>query len=234
MEIVDPFDQVDNVLMPFTDIENRKIERLGKVQRKRYLKNRELKRQELIVQEETHQEQRLQDCYSRLFRIHLILAAQEMSPAPDSMFAEASSSRVLPSTTSKSTSRGSSKSKPNSKERRGGGRRGGNTVDATSTKNPSNSLYSTTTRGDNGNSSCSSSSNKGGDKQIIDENLLKAHISLRAAFRAFHPERMEAYANLLAYTHDVLLHLLVRTRRMSVVCSILLVPSYLSLTVTCI
>jgi hypothetical protein len=184
VEIVDPFSQVDNVLMPYTDIEMRKIERLGKVQHKRYLKNREIKRQELILNEETHQERRLQDCYSRLFRVHLILAAQEMSPTSETQVFNESASGVFQKN---NKSKGSA------------------------------SLFSTNTSGDRSSSSSSScsragegGSGSGGDKQIIEENLLKSHISLRAAFRAFHPERMEAYENILIYTHDVLIKLLVR------------------------
>jgi hypothetical protein len=178
VKIVDPFSQVDNVLLPHTDIEKRKIERLGKVQRKRYLKNREIKRQELILREEVHQEKRLQDCYSRLFRVHLILAAQEMSPATVSQSFDESASGIFQPSQSKSNSKGKG----------------------------SASVFSSTTGGNN---SSSRTLAGGGDKQIIEENLLKAHISLRAAFRAFHPLRMEAYVNILVYAHDVLIKLLV-------------------------
>jgi len=143
LKVNDPLLHVDNVLMPYTDIEIRKLERMGTVHKKQYLEKREAKRQQLISEEEIHQERRMQDCFSRLFRVHLIIAVQEMSPCP------------LPSV--------------------GGGKvvEGGRR-----------------------------------DQQLIDENLLKAHINLRAAFRAFHPDRMEKYAGMLTYAHEVLSKLL--------------------------
>ena len=166
VKIVDPLTQVDNVLLPFTDMEARKLERLGKIQKKKYLVNREKKRQELLAQEEIHQEKRLQDCYMRLFRVHLILAVQEMSP-PEEQTLHDSTFTGLPE----------------------------------AKKSTSKSLVSTT------NTKVLSG---GGDKQLVEEHLLKSHISLRAAFRAFHPERMEAYINVLQYAHSVLMKLLVR------------------------
>jgi hypothetical protein len=185
VKIVDPFAQVDNVLLPYTDLEMRKIERLGKVQRKRYLKNRDEKRESLILQEEVRQEKRLQDCYSRLFRVHLILAAQEMSPAEGEDLFTASSSSFP-----------SSSSKPRSSRK---------AFSSSSISSAKSGMSSTVPGG-------------GGDRQIIEENLLKAHISLRAAFRAFHPQRMEAYVNILVYAHDVLIKLLVRVYNIVVLC----------------
>jgi len=172
VKIVDPIKQVDEVLLPYTDMEYRKLERLGKKQKKQYLINREIKRKELLSQEEIRQEKRLQDCYSRLFRVHLILAAQEMSPADDPGLFQA------PSSTSRPPSRAETPK-----------------INTSSTISIKSGMSSTVPGGS-------------GDKQIIEENLLKAHISLRAAFRAFHPERMEAYVNMLKYGHEVLIKLL--------------------------
>lgn len=159
VKITDPWQQVDTVLLPHTDIEKRKIERLGKVQRKRYLKAREEKRQNLIRQEEIRQEKRLQHCFCHLFRVHLILAAKEMS-------CDDNESSKTPSGSAASVSLFSS------------------------------SLGSVST------------SSRVGDRQLIEENLLKSHVNLRAAFRAFHPDRMEAYHDMLAYAHRVLMNLL--------------------------
>lgn len=189
---MDPFAQVDNVLLPHTDVEKRKIERLGKVQRKRYLVNREKRRQELIEREEIHQEKRLQSSYARLFRVHLVLAAQEMSvPVASSDFhwEEQSSTRS-------------------------------GTKSTMATPVPASHSSSRLSNNSSHNNSRSNTLTGGGDKQIIEENLLKAHISLRAAFRAFHPSRMEGYQDILVYAHEVLLKLLVRRQREGDICGV--------------
>jgi hypothetical protein len=71
----DPFDVVDNVLLRMTDLEQRKIERLGSQQKVRYLRQRSEKREALVMAEQEKQEKRIQDSHCRLFRIYLILVS---------------------------------------------------------------------------------------------------------------------------------------------------------------
>lgn len=67
----DPVEIVDTKQLPMTQLEKRKLERMGKVQKIRYLKERDEKRRSLIETEEAKQERRIQDSHCRLFRIFL-------------------------------------------------------------------------------------------------------------------------------------------------------------------
>jgi hypothetical protein len=85
-----------------TELEIRKLERMGKAQKARYLKAREEKREQLIEQEEARQERRIQDAHCRLFRIllaqvrRLSLAQPSSSPNLASQGGEsASPSHIL-------------------------------------------------------------------------------------------------------------------------------------------
>ena len=67
----DPVEVVDSKQLPMSDLELKKLERMGKVQKARYLKAREEKRAQLIEEEKAKQERRIQDSHSRLFRLYL-------------------------------------------------------------------------------------------------------------------------------------------------------------------
>ena len=68
---IDPVEIVDQRQISMTELEIRKLERLGKPQKIKYLKEREEKRNNLIIKEQTKQERRIQDSHCRLFRIYL-------------------------------------------------------------------------------------------------------------------------------------------------------------------
>jgi hypothetical protein len=70
-KLTDPVEVVDNKQLPMSEFEMRKLDRMGKVQKARYLKAREEKRAELIEQEKAKQERRIQDSHCRLFRLFL-------------------------------------------------------------------------------------------------------------------------------------------------------------------
>lgn len=68
---VDPVEIIDTKQLPMTELELRKLERLGKPQKAKYLQAREEKRANLILKEQSKQERRIQDSHCRLFRILL-------------------------------------------------------------------------------------------------------------------------------------------------------------------
>jgi len=86
----DPVHIVDVKLMPMTDLERRKIDRLGKKQRVEYLRLRNEKRDKLILAEQIKQEKRIQDAHCRLFRVFLILGCRVIIPKADGVSSSSS------------------------------------------------------------------------------------------------------------------------------------------------
>lgn len=191
---------VDTIQLPRSKEEERKLERLGKVQKQRYLENRDITRSQLIETEQLKQETRIQESHCNLLRIYLILANQ-MKPQIDAIHEdemhETNTKLNLVSHTSRS--KGSSSYAPSKKSTSIG-------VKAGAGHNASSSLL-------NANMSVSTSEKKVQSLKLqYSQYLASAHYHLRCAFKSINPVHQSSvrYHTILLMANEQILMLLVR------------------------